>query len=322
MQRRDFVKLAAGASLSGVVAARRPAVADALRKVNVLEIPTDGAKAVLYAQKAGLFRKRGIDADIVAMGSGSAIYAAVIGGSADFGSGSLWPAYEAYAHGVPLRIVAPAGIYTSARPDGFLLVRKDSPIKTASDLNGKIVGGDSPEGISIVALRAWLDQHGGDGSSIRPLELKQTQQLEALDAGRIDAVILKPPYLTVAQESGKFRAIGTPYDSIAPRYLLSCWVATADFIAKNPDVVKAFVGGLAEAARYANTHQDQTVDMVAAFSGQDRTQLARGLRSVETDSATMAMLQAPLDLAVKYGVMDRKIDLNGILAPMFPLAKA
>jgi len=321
LQRSRFLKLGAGASLGGVVSAVRPAAADDVQKIHVLELPTDGAKTVLYAEKAGLFRKHGIDADIVAMGSGSAIYAAVIGGSADFGAGSLWPAFEAYAHGIPLRIVAPASIYTSAHPDAFLLVRKDSPIKTATDLNGKIVGGDSPDGVSVVAVRAWLDQHGADGKSIRALELKQTEQVEALDLGRIDAVILKAPYLTIALDSGKFRVLGTPYDAFGARSLLSCWVATADFVAKNPDVVKGFVAGLSEAARYTSAHEDQTVAMVAAFSGQDPVQLAHGLRSVETDNATMAMLQGPLDVAVKYGVMQQTIDLNGILAPMFPLSR-
>src|ERR1035438_2895715 len=82
LHRRDFIKLAALAPL-GVSAA---AAADDLRVVRVLEVPTDGAKSVLYAQRNNLFRKRGIQADIVPLGSGAAIFAAVLGGSADFGS--------------------------------------------------------------------------------------------------------------------------------------------------------------------------------------------------------------------------------------------
>jgi NitT/TauT family transport system substrate-binding protein len=322
LDRRDFIAHAAGATFGAAAGLSGVASAQDLHKVHVLEVPTDGAKSCLYAQKAGLFRKRGIDADIVAMGSGAAIYAAVIGGSADFGSGSLWPAFEAYAHGVPLRIIAPASIYASTHPDGFLLVRKDSPIKTPADLNGKIVGGDSAKDVSIIALRAWMDQHGADGKSIKPLELKQTQQLEALDLGRIDAVTLKPPYLTVATASGKFRVLGKPYDAIAPRFLLSCWVATADYIAKNPDIVKNFVAALSEAARYTSAHEAETIDMVAAFSGQDPAQLAQGLRSTTAETATLPMMQVMLDAAVKYGVMDQGFDLKGILAPQFPLSRS
>jgi NitT/TauT family transport system substrate-binding protein len=322
LHRRSFIARVAGATFGAAAGMRGAAFADDLHKVSVLEVPTDGAKSVLYAQKAGLFRKRGIDADIVAMGSGAAIYAAVIGGSADFGSGSLWPAFEAYAHGVPLRIIAPASIYSSTHPDGFLLVRKDSPIQKPSDLNGKIIGGDAAKDVSIIALRAWMDQHGADGKSIKPLELKQTQQLEALDLGRIDAVTLKPPYLTVAMASGKFRVLGKPYDALAPRFLLSCWVAMADYISKNPDIVKNFVAALSEAARYTSAHEAETIDMVAAFSGQDPVQLAQGIRSTTAETATLPMMQVMLDAAVKNGVMDQGFDLKGILAPQFPLARS
>jgi NitT/TauT family transport system substrate-binding protein len=319
LQRGDFIKLAAASAFGQAVTA--PAGAQELRSVRVLELPTDGAKSVLYAQKAGLFRKRGIDANIVAMGSGSAIYAAIVGGSADIGSGSLWPVYQAYAHGLPLRIIAPASVYSSAKPDAFLLVRADGPIRVPRDLNGKIIGGDSVADIGVMATRAWLDQHGGDGKSLRTVELKPTEALAALEAGRIDMATLKPPYLAAAQKSGKFRVLGAPYDAIAPLYLVSCWVATVDYIAKNPDVVNGFVAGLTEAARYTNTHQDETIGLVAAFSGQDPIQLASGFRSTTAETVTLSELQAPLDFAYKWGIITQHIDLSGILAPSMPLRR-
>jgi ABC-type nitrate/sulfonate/bicarbonate transport system substrate-binding protein len=79
LPRCDFIRISALTTL-GVAGGVRDASADELKTVRVLEVPTDGAKSVLYAEKANLFRKRGIDANIVAVGSGSAIYAAVVGG--------------------------------------------------------------------------------------------------------------------------------------------------------------------------------------------------------------------------------------------------
>jgi NitT/TauT family transport system substrate-binding protein len=319
LQRSDFIKLAALSALGAASIVQ--AGAQELHAVRVLELPTDGAKSVLYAQKAGLFRKRGIDANIVAMGSGSAIYAAVVGGSADIGSGSLWPVYQAYAHGLPLRIIAPASVYSSEHPDAFLLVRKDAPIRVPRDLNGKIIGGDSVGDIGVMATRAWLDQHGGDGKSLRTVELKPTEALAALDAGRIDMATLKPPYLAGAQKSGNFRVLGAPYDAIAPLYLVSCWVATVDYIAKNPDIIYGFVAGLTEAAHYTNAHQDETIGLVAAFSGQDAVAVASGFRSITAETVTLAELQAPLDFAYKWGIISQHIDLSGLLAPSMPLAR-
>jgi NitT/TauT family transport system substrate-binding protein len=320
LPRRDYIRLSALTTL-GAAAAARDAAADDLKTVRVLEVPTDGAKSVLYAEKAGLFRKRGIDANIVAVGSGETIFPAVVGGSADFGSGSLWPVFEAYAHGIPLRIIAPASLYRADRPDGFLLVAKDGPIKTPRDLNGKIIGGDAAKDIAIMAIRAWLDQHGGEGRSLRSIELRQTEQVAALDAGRVDAVLLKPPYLTVALETGKYLKLGTPYDAVAPRFALSCWVATADYIAKNPDTVKAFTAGLLEAAKYTNANQDATTGMVAAFSGQDAAILGRGIRSTTAETVTAADFQGPLEFAYKCGVIDQHFDLSGVLASTVVLSR-
>jgi NitT/TauT family transport system substrate-binding protein len=319
--RGDFIRLATAAAIGGVGAVSGIAAADDPRLIHVLQVPTDGAKSVLYAQRANLFRKRGLTADIVPMGSGAAIFAAVLGGSADFGAGSLFPVFAAYVHGVPLRIIAPASVYASDHPDTLLLVKSDGPLKSARDLNGKIMGADSPNDIYVVSTRAWIDQRGGDGKSIRPVELKANEQLAALDGGRIDMAVLKPPYLNVALESGKYRALGKPLDVIAPRFVLSCWVATVDFIAKNPEVVSGFVAGLGEAARYTNAHQAETVDMVAAFSGQDAAQLRTGVRSITADTVTLAEMQRPLDFAVKYGFIDKSFELSGLLAPSVPLRR-
>lgn len=312
-----------GGSLAGALApVAQPATAQGLRPVRVLEVPTDGAKSVLYAQKAGLFGKRGLAVDIVPLGSGAAIFAAVLGGTADFGAGSLWPVYQAYARGLSLRIVAPATLYLNDHPDEILLVRKDGPIRVPRDLNGKVFGGDNVSDIGVLVARAWLDQNGGDGSSLRAIALTSSGQLTALDAGRIDAAILKPPFLTTARETGRFRELGTPLDVIGPRALTSCWVATAEFITKNPDAVAAFVAGLGEAASYTNAHQDATVDLVAAFTGQDATLLRRSIRSITATAATLDELQRPLDFGYKCGVIAPHIDLPGLLAPGFPLARS
>lgn len=322
LQRGEFIGAATLAALAELVCVTgRAGSADVPRVVHVLSVPSDGSKSVLYAQHANLFRKRGIDAEIVGMGSGASIFAAVLGGSADFGGGNLFSVFAAYARGVPLRIVAPISIYTSEHADTLLLVRKDAPIQSARDLNGKTIGADSVKDLNDTATRAWVDLHGGDGKSLRVVEAKPAEQLVALDTGRIEAAAIKPPYLTAALSSGKFRALGKPLDAIGPRFLLSCYVATVDFIVKNPFVVAGFAAAIAEAARYTNANQAATNELVAAFSGQDPVLLGQGVRSITAESITLADLQRPLDFAVKSGIIEKNFDVNGLLAPTVPLSR-
>jgi NitT/TauT family transport system substrate-binding protein len=320
LDRRDFIKMAGLTSLGGF--APRAGIAGAaeeLKTARAISIPTDAAKQILYARKADLFRKHGVQIDLSAMGSGAAIFAAIIGGSCDFGSGSLFPVFQAYGRGIPLRIIAPISIYDTDRCDAWLLVSKDSAIHSPRDLNGKIMGADASTDIYVTSTRVWADNHGGDGKSIKAVELKATEQLAALNAGRIDVVALKPPYLTVATQSGKVRVLGKPLDVIAPRFLLSCWVASTDYIAKNPDIVKGFVAALTESAIYCNKHQPETIDLVAQFSGQDPALLREGVRSTLAESISLADVQKPLDFAFKYGIIDKAYDAKQVLAAVVPM---
>jgi NitT/TauT family transport system substrate-binding protein len=321
LQRGNFIKLAAGASLGGFAASTGAAAAQNLQTLRALSFPSDAAKQFLYPMKAGIFRKNGVQIDVSAMGSGAAIIAAVVGGSAEFGAGSLFPVFSAYGHGIPIRMVAPISIYDTDHCDTWLLVRKDSTIHAAQDLNGKVLGADGPNDIYVVSTRAWIDQHGGDGKSIRPLALNASEQLIALDQGRIDMVVLKPPFLTLAMRSGRVRVLGKPLDVIAPRFLLSCWVATTDYIAKSPDSVKAFVGGLMDGARYTNRHQAETIEMVAQFSKQDPTQIKEGVRTILAESVSLSDIQKPLDFAFKNGVIDKQYDAKALLSPFVPMTK-
>src|ERR1700761_3929081 len=111
LDRRDFIKLGASATAGGFMASGGIASAQTLKTVRTISIPTDAAKQLLYANQAGIFKKHGIQVDISAMGSGAAIFAAIVGGTADFGSGAVFSVFTAYGHGVPLRIVAPISIY-------------------------------------------------------------------------------------------------------------------------------------------------------------------------------------------------------------------
>jgi NitT/TauT family transport system substrate-binding protein len=321
LHRHDFIRLAGAAALGGIAAAPLPAQAQDLKPVRMLSVPSDGSKAVLYAQQAGLFRKHGIQADVQPLGSGAAIFAALLGGSAEFGAGSLLPVFSAYTHNVPLRIVAPISIYESTNADSVLLVQKDSPIRSASDLNGKTMGGNTPTDIYVAATRAWVDLHGGDGKSLRAIELQPADQLAALEAGRIDATVLKTPLMTVGLESGKLRVLGQPLDAIAPRFLLSAWVATVDYIAKNPDIINGFVAACVESARYTNAHESETIQMVAKFSGQDPALVSHSVRSITAESITLADVQKPLDFAYKYGIIDKTFDASAVLAASMPMTR-
>lgn len=89
----------------------------------------DDFTPVLYALRAGLFRKAGLDVQVTPLGSGAAIASAIAGGSIDIGKGSLVSLMTAHVHDVPLVIVAPGSLYSgkAGSPYAALVVSTDSP---------------------------------------------------------------------------------------------------------------------------------------------------------------------------------------------------
>ena len=268
LDRSRFVRVAGAASLAPLLYAA-PAAAQTTQTLRILTIRTDAVKTLLWAQQQNLFAAHGLAIDLVNTGSSAASLTALIGGSADIAAGSLFPTFAAIAHDIPVKFIAPEAFYLSDHADSVLLVKADSPIRTASDLNGKIIGVDSLKDLYTLATRGWVDNGGGDGASLKPVELPPPEQLAALLGGRIDAGVFKAPYLSVALAGGKARLLGKPLDAVAPRFLISAWIASDDFIKKNPQAVKAYQSVIAEAGRYTNSHPDATVDLVAKFTGQE-----------------------------------------------------
>ena len=317
-RRSHFIRLGA-ASLAPFVR-WDPAAAATPETLRVMLFPTDGVKTLLWAQQQGLFAKHGVTAEFIKMANGAATIPALVGGSGEIGAGSLFPMFAAHARGLPIKLVAPASLYLSDHADSLLLVATDSPFRTARDLNGKVLGVDSLNDVYTLATRAWVDQNGGDGQSVKATEIPAVQAFAALTAGRIDAAVFKTPYASIALNTGKARLLGKPLDAIAPRILLSAWIATESFIAKDPQAIAGFQAGVREAAPYTNAHPEATVDLIAKFSGQEPEQVRNSVRATSAVTVTLPELQRPLDFAVRYGLIPKAFDVHEMLAPGFPLS--
>ena len=138
--------------------------------------------SVLYARQTGMFERAGLDVQVEKQNSGAAIAAAVTSGTYDIGTSSLISLFNARQRGIAFTLVAPGAAYDSRSPISQLLVAKDSPIRSAPDLDGKVVGIQSLVDLDTVATRAWVDQHGGDSKTIRFVEMPMSAKAAALDA--------------------------------------------------------------------------------------------------------------------------------------------
>lgn len=298
------------------VAWPRPARAQPVATIRVgTPNADDGAAALLYAIHSGLFARAGISVEIVTAASGAAVAAAVAGGAVDVGFSSLVPLISAHARGVPFQLVAPGAVYTTDAPYSGMLVKKDSPLHTARDLNGKTVSASALRDLGAVSTLAWIDQNGGDSTTVKTVELPQSAVLAAINEGRIDAGSLLEPRLSAALAGGTVRLFAKTYDAFGKQFPITAWFATTDYIAQNGDLVVRFARAMRESNVYSNAHPSDTAPLVAASARVDLTTIEHSARVKFADALEAGEIQAVVDLSLKYGVIDRRFAARELVSP-------
>jgi NitT/TauT family transport system substrate-binding protein len=241
--------------------------------------------------------------------------AALIGGSLNVTSVSVAGLIAAHAKGIPFQMLAPGGMYVSEQPAEMLVVRKDAPIHSGADLNGKTVASSALGDIDSVAVSAWIDQHGGDSRTVRHLEIPPPAIPAAIEAGRIDAAGLQEPALSLALRGGNLRGIGKAYDAIAKRFLVSMTIVMADFASANREVIVRFLRAQLEANAFANTHHDQTAIWLAEAANVDVATIVHTPRKILAESLDPAMIQPVIDASVRYKVIEKAFDPRDLISP-------
>jgi ABC-type nitrate/sulfonate/bicarbonate transport system substrate-binding protein len=145
----------------GIVASTsRPLSAQGLPQVRAVATALDQSGALYYAYELGIFTKHGLDVSITTPNDNALAVPSVVSNSVDFAYTNIVAIEQAFRKGIPITIVAPAAVNDARFPNNFLLVPKDSPIKTPLDLQGKTLGtaplkslGDTATNASLYCVR-------------------------------------------------------------------------------------------------------------------------------------------------------------------------
>ncbi len=290
----------------------QPAFAQTLTPLRGTSAIDDPATPYLYAMESGLFRKNGFDASIERATSGAAAASAVMGGSFDVGKSSIVSLLSAHVRGLPIVAVAAAGDYDASNPTAAIAVRADSTIRTGADMNGKIVAVSALNDLFSIAVRAWVDAHGGDSSTLKLLELPTSSVAAALTGGRIDAAVMIQPFLAQALAGGSVKSIGDPVGALGNHHTDSAWFMTIAYTQKNPDAVNRFMRTMRDAAIYVNGHHAETSYLLTKFAMVQSSDVVK-LRTLQGTKLEAANLQTMIDAAARYKVIAERFDAKDLI---------
>jgi NitT/TauT family transport system substrate-binding protein len=211
------------------------------------------------AEAGGFYAKEGLKVDVVSMEGGSRGVQVLLSGEIQGMHVGVGPVIQANRAGADIRAI------TSTANTIPITIFTKPEIKSAADLKGKNVGISAFGSETDIAISLALRKLGIDRKDVTILQIGgSSQRFAALTAGRVDAVPLLEPAITMAKEKGfnpilDLAAEKTPwiFDSVVVTrsymqqhgetltrfvraYLAGAWLALADERKAKEEIAKRF----------------------------------------------------------------------------------
>ena len=213
--------------------------------------------AVWIAEDKGLFKKYGIDPEVILIGGASAGgVSSLIAGDVQFLAGAGGAVVSAGLNGADVVMIA------SIVNRGVQRVMARSDIKKPEDLRGRRVGvtrlGAASHLVLLMMLRAW----GMTAADVQTMQIGSSPaMMAALEKGGIDAAVLTEPTFFFAEDQG-YRVLADLAD-MDIYYLHSMIDTTRGYIRTHRDVALRFLRGYIEGIAFFKNNRNESIEVLA-----------------------------------------------------------
>lgn len=292
---------------AAIVAAPAAVAAQSSNQVRIGVSNSDPYMDPYFAQELGNFRNAGLDVALQPMTNGAVIMNAIAGGSLDVGLGDVIQMANAIHHGLPLAFFMGGAIYTSKQPTLVLCVPKDSPIRTAKDLEGKTIGCINLRSLAALSIYEWVRKNGGDNTKIKLFEMGFAEMAPGLVRGTVPCALVGEPFLTGFKN--QLRRLGDTFAAVGDSFYINNWYGTRDWIGRNGQTARKLQDVFYETARYVNAHRDQPEisAIESKYTKIDPERVREMAHNLFATSLEPRLMQPVLDIALRYNYIDRPI---------------
>ena len=203
--------------------------------------------------------------------AGPSAMEAVFAGSLDLTYVGQGPALNAHfkSNGDEIRVLGGA-----ANAGAALVVKSDSPIKTAADFRGKKIATPQLGNTQDISCRAWLKAQGfkvtQTGGEVVVLPTNNPDQLALLQNGGVDAVWTVEPWVTRLEREAKARVF------LEDKDVITTWlVSSAKFLNSQRNLAKKIVAANAELTDWIQKNPDEAQKLlIDELTAETRTTFA------------------------------------------------
>ena len=257
------IRKLAGAVALGAIVLAAPATADDLVKMTIGQRGNWDTAITHLGEKAGIFKKHGIQMEMIyTSGSGETLQP-VIAGGVDLGLavGTLG-AMAAFSKGAPIRIV---GAQATGAADYWYA--KNPAIKTLKDTNGHTIAYSSNGSSTHSVVRAFIDEYKLTGAKTQTTG-NPSSTLTAVMTDQVDVGWASPPFGLKEIQEGKIHIVAKATDATLVRgQTIRVLVANTDTLIKRKAVLDRFMQAYREAIDYMYSDNPQVIKDYAEFAG-------------------------------------------------------
>lgn len=232
-----------------------------------------GFAPLTLAKEAGIFEKNGVSAEIKKIPQKDR-HLAIASGDIQCAATTVETFMIWNANGVPIKQLFQLDMSHGA--DG-MAVRND--VESIADLKGKTVAASAP-GTSPYFVLAWmLNENGLSLDDVTVVNLEPSAAAQAFVAGQNDAAMTYEPYLSTVRDNpdaGKIIATTLDYPIV-----MDTFGCTPEFIAENPEAVKAMAASYYEALEMIESDQDEAYGIMGADVNQDAAAFGKSAAYLE-----------------------------------------
>lgn len=317
--RRLLASLAAAVLAGSLVACSSSGGGDStgeggVDQVKVGVIPIVDVAPIYLGQQKGFFKNRNIELTLEVAAGGAAIVPGVTNNQTQFGFSNFTSLLIAQTKGLPIKVVT-AGVASTGEAGkdfGAVVVKGDSPIKTAKDLTGKKISVNTLKNIGDTATRESIRKAGGDPASVNFVEMPFPNMPAALDKGEIDAAWAVEPQLSTIKAAGG-REIASTFVDVAPNLTVAAYFTSQKLIADDPELVKRFTEAMNESLTYADSHPDEVRAILGTYTKIDEKLRASLVLPKWPAQINEASLQTLIGLGEKDRIFSGTPDLAKLL---------
>lgn len=195
-----------------------------------------------------------------------------------------------------------------------IIAKPNSTITDFKDLEGKKIA-VHPGGSALLVLKNVLSKNSVDLNKVEIIPISIADQIQALEAGSIDAAFEYEPYVAISQSKGYKIVQSGIFSKFYNNYPASGIFISNKFTQEKPEIAKQYRDALAESIEYVNQNREASLKILPKYI-KIEPEIATKVKIItfyNPNQIDVESLQKYFDFSATQGLLKGKIEISNLI---------